>query len=137
MIISNMISNIAIPVPGATFSDKLNLIKQIQYEYVYPKEYIVQSGTCKYTRSVLNNTSSLKNKISVSWNEISTKLLQTVVKALVSPFTLVVKKSFKEGVFPEKLKYSQNFPMKKKYIEFVSQLHRWCFNVFKIVLCVF
>lgn len=108
MIISNMISNIAIP--GATFSDKLNLIKQIQY--VYPKEYIVQSGTCKYTKSVLNNTSSLKNKISVSWNEISTKLPQTVVKALVSPFTLVVKKSFKEGVFLEKLKYSQNFPMK-------------------------
>lgn len=40
------------------------------------------------------------------------KLLQTVVKALVSPFTLVAKKSFKEGVFPKKLKYSQNFPMK-------------------------
>lgn len=33
-----MIYNIAIP--GATFSDMLHLIKQIQY--VYPKEYIVQ-----------------------------------------------------------------------------------------------
>lgn len=87
MIISNMISNIAIP--WASFSKMLNF-KQIQY--VYPKEYIVQSGTCKYTRSVKNNTSSLKSKISVSWNDISTKLLQTVVKALVSPFTLVVKK---------------------------------------------
>lgn len=81
MIISNMISYIAIP--GATFSDMLSLIKQIQY--VYPKEYIARSGTCKYTRSVLNNTSSLKNKISVSWNEISTKLIQTVVKDWLAP----------------------------------------------------
>lgn len=65
-------------------------------------------------QEVFKVISSVQNKKSVGWDKILTKLLKTEANKLVSPLTLLINQSFKEGVFPEKLNYSQIFPIYEK-----------------------
>jgi hypothetical protein len=56
---------------------------------------------------------SLKNKISCGYDEIPLKILKISIPFIKSPLTYIINKSITNGIFPERLKYSQINPVFK------------------------
>ena len=66
------------------------------------------------TKEVENIIKSLKLKNSYGYDEISTKVLKMSSVYISSPLTHICNKSLSQGIFPDRLKYSQIKPLFKK-----------------------
>ncbi len=66
------------------------------------------------SKEITKIITSMKNKTSVGWDEIPIKLIKEVVTLISVPLALITNQSLKEGVFPEKLKYSQISPIQER-----------------------
>lgn len=53
---------------------------------------------------------SLRNTNAVGYDCISTKLIKTIAKHITQPLAHIINLSLEQGVFPEKLKLSQQLP---------------------------
>jgi len=57
---------------------------------------------------------SLKLKNSCGYDEIPIKILKLTTPFIISPLTFICNKSLSTGIFPERLKYAQIWPIYKK-----------------------
>jgi exonuclease III len=65
-------------------------------------------------QEVLQVISSLKNKTSSGWDEISSSLLRFCSRELALPLSILINQSLESGCFPSRLKYSTVHPLHKK-----------------------
>ena len=66
------------------------------------------------TKEVENIIKSLKAKNSYGYDEISTKVLRMSSLFISSPLTHICNNSLSQGIFPDRLKYSEIRPLFKK-----------------------
>jgi hypothetical protein len=66
------------------------------------------------TKEVENVIKSLKLKNSSGYDGISTKILKLSSLFISSPLTYICNKSITQGIFPDRLKYSEIKPLYKK-----------------------
>ena len=66
------------------------------------------------THEISKIIESLKSKNSYGYDEIPIKILKLSTPFIFSPLTFICNKSFSTGIFPERLKYAQIWPIYKK-----------------------
>lgn len=67
---------------------------------------------------------SLKNTKAVGWDEISVRLLKDTVDIICKPLCLIINQSFKDGYFPDQLKFAEIIPVFKKGDRHISDNYR-------------
>jgi len=66
------------------------------------------------THEISKIIESLKLKNSCGYDEIPIKILKLSTPFIISPLTFICNKSLSTGIFPERLKYAQIWPIHKK-----------------------
>ena len=74
--------------------------------------------------TVLKIIDSLEPKSSCGIDSISNKLLKMIKNEILSPFTLIVNQSIKNGIFPDKLKIAKVAPLFKKNEDYLFENYR-------------
>ena len=104
--------------------------------HAYPLHYLSRAFNhpfppinIKYvsTTELDNIAKTLKIKHSHGYDEISTKILNSSIYYISSPFTYIINRMLSTGAFPNRLKYSQVKPLfktgeKKQYIKLQTYL---------------
>lgn len=81
-----------------------NIVQNSCSMFLYPTD----------ANEVSNVIASLRNTRSVGWDGVPTSVIKASVKIISKPLAAIVNKSFKLGVFPEFLKYTDIKPVFKK-----------------------
>jgi hypothetical protein len=91
-------------------NNNFRFLMENQYPYAFPLMQIVPI-TEGEVRSRIN---SMKPKHSSGYEVIPTKILKVSLSQISKPLAFIIDKSFKTGVFPERLKYAVVIPLRKK-----------------------
>ena len=100
---------------GPTLSKQINTKSSSSYK-TFLKEKIMFSFSFKIIcqKDTLDTIKNLKSKSSSGFDNISTKLLQTIAPIIASPLTLMINQSLCTGIFPDHLKIAKVVPLYKK-----------------------
>lgn len=115
--IANAFNNFFINVGKNLASSMPDLSSRVSY-----KDYLTQSSLCntKFSfkevtiETIIKAIESLKNKTSFGYDKLTASIVKAAKNILAEPLCIIINKSLKSGIFPQKLKIAKVIPVYKK-----------------------